>query len=276
MFKNLKFLPLVLIFAFSLIVPNLVVADDPPADEGIPQVKGDTVTTKSGLKYIVVKTGEGKKAEDGDIVTVNYTGWLTDGKKFDSSLDRNQPFPVTLGNHQVIAGWEEGLTGMAKGGERILIIPPDLAYGERAVGPIPANATLVFQVDVLDVSPPRKPPIYDEKDVKTTKSGLKYVVLEEGKGAKPEKGQTVQVDYTGWLLDGKMFDSSLDRGQPFEFVLGAGRVIKGWDEGVAMMNVGSKYLLIIPPDLAYGARGAGGVIPPNATLLFEVNLLGVK
>ncbi len=276
MLKNLKFLPLVLIFAFSLIVPNLAVGDDPPADEGIPQVKGDTLTTKSGLKYIVVKTGEGKKAEDGDIVTVNYTGWLTDGKKFDSSLDRNQPFPVTLGNHQVIAGWEEGLTGMAKGGERILIIPPDLAYGERAVGPIPANSTLIFQVDVLDVSPPRKPPIYDEKNVKTTKSGLKYVVLEEGKGAKPEKGQTVQVQYTGWLLDGKMFDSSLDRGQPFEFVLGAGRVIKGWDEGVAMMNVGSKYLLIIPPDLAYGARGAGGVIPPNATLLFEVNLLGVK
>lgn len=279
MFRKLFFLSLVLIFSSILILPTLAYADQPAkveAAEGIPQVPGDTITTKSGLKYIDVKTGEGKKAESGDVVTVNYTGWLTDGKKFDSSLDRNQPFKVTLGNHAVIAGWDEGLLGMSKGAERVLIIPPDLGYGNRAVGPIPANSALVFKIDVLDVSPPRKPPLYDEKDVKTTSSGLKYVILKEGTGAKPENGQTVTVNYTGWLMDGKMFDSSLDRGQPFEFVLGAGRVIKGWDEGVGMMKTGSEYLLIIPPDLAYGPRGAGGVIPPNATLLFQVNLLGVK
>jgi FKBP-type peptidyl-prolyl cis-trans isomerase len=114
----------------------------------------------------------------------------------------------------------------------------------------------------------------DEKIV-TTPSGLKYVDLVEGTGAEALKGQRVKVHYTGWLKDGKKFDSSVDRGDPFEFPLGAGRVIKGWDEGVAGMKVGGKRKLVIPPSLGYGERGAGGVIPPNAELTFEVELLGI-
>ena len=109
----------------------------------------------------------------------------------------------------------------------------------------------------------------------TTSSGLQYIDLIVGTGATPQAGQTVTVHYTGWLENGKKFDSSLDRGQPFSFPLGAGRVIKGWDEGVQGMKVGGKRKLIIPSNLGYGARGAGGVIPPNATLIFEVQLLGV-
>ena len=110
----------------------------------------------------------------------------------------------------------------------------------------------------------------------TTPSGLKYTEVKEGTGAQPQAGQTAVVHYTGWLLDGTKFDSSKDRGQPFSFPLGQGRVIKGWDEGVASMKVGGVRRLTIPPDLGYGARGAGGVIPPNATLTFEVELLDVK
>ena len=109
----------------------------------------------------------------------------------------------------------------------------------------------------------------------TTDSGLKYEILKEGDGAVAKAGDKVKVHYTGWLTDGKKFDSSVDRGQPFQFNLGAGQVIKGWDEGVAGMKVGEKRKLTIPPDLGYGARGAGGVIPPNATLIFEVELLGI-
>lgn len=107
-------------------------------------------------------------------------------------------------------------------------------------------------------------------------SGLKYVDLQAGDGASPSKGQRVSVHYVGKLTDGTVFDSSRDRGRPFEFNIGVGQVIKGWDEGVSTMKVGGTRQLLIPPELGYGSRGAGGVIPPDATLDFEVELLGVK
>jgi peptidylprolyl isomerase len=110
----------------------------------------------------------------------------------------------------------------------------------------------------------------------TTSSGLKYQDLVVGKGPVPKSGSQVMVDYTGWLTDGTKFDSSVDRGQPFSFRLGRGEVIKGWDEGVATMHVGGKRKLTIPPELAYGSRGAGNVVPPNATLIFDVELLGFQ
>jgi FKBP-type peptidyl-prolyl cis-trans isomerase len=110
----------------------------------------------------------------------------------------------------------------------------------------------------------------------TTSSGLKYVDQVVGAGDVAVAGKTASVHYTGWLENGKKFDSSVDRGQPFSFPLGAGRVIKGWDEGVQGMKVGGKRKLTIPSDLGYGSRGAGGVIPANATLIFDVELLGVR
>ncbi len=113
-----------------------------------------------------------------------------------------------------------------------------------------------------------------------TPSGLRYEDTVVGTGASPKTGQTCVMHYTGWLwvsdARGKKFDSSVDRGQPFEFQIGRGMVIKGWDEGVATMKVGGKRTLLIPPDLGYGSRGAGGDIPPNATLVFDVELLGLK
>jgi len=119
---------------------------------------------------------------------------------------------------------------------------------------------------------------YGEKIMaeKTTDSGLKYEELVEGDGSVAENGQQVTVHYTGWLTDGSKFDSSVDRNQPFEFSLGRGMVIRGWDEGVAGMKIGEKRKLTIPPHLGYGAQGAGGVIPPNSTLVFEVELLGIR
>ena len=114
----------------------------------------------------------------------------------------------------------------------------------------------------------------------TTSSGLEIIDTQVGTGASPKPGQICVMHYTGWLYEngqkGKKFDSSVDRNEPFEFKIGVGQVIRGWDEGVATMKVGGKRTLIIPPDLGYGARGAGGVIPPNATLIFDVDLLAVK
>ena len=106
--------------------------------------------------------------------------------------------------------------------------------------------------------------------------GRIYIILKEGSGEKPQSGQTVSVHYAGYLVNGLKFDSSYDRKKPIEFPIGTGRVIKGWDEGIMLLNVGSKAKLIIPPELGYGPRGAGGVIPPNATLIFEVELVEIK
>jgi len=113
-------------------------------------------------------------------------------------------------------------------------------------------------------------------NLQTTASGLQYTIDTPGTGALPQPGQTVAVHYTGWLTDGTKFDSSRDRGAPIEFPLGQGRVIKGWDEGIGLMKVGEKRTLVIPPALGYGSRGAGGVIPPNATLVFKVELMSAR
>ncbi len=132
---------------------------------------------------------------------------------------------------------------------------------------------LIASKDTMSESSPFKG---RSTEVITTDSGLKYKELQEGTGATPQKGQTVVVHYTGTLEDGTKFDSSRDRNQPFSFKLGAGEVIKGWDEGLSTMKVGERRQLIIPPELGYGARGAGGIIPPNAILIFDVELLRIS
>lgn len=114
------------------------------------------------------------------------------------------------------------------------------------------------------------------QDTVTTPSGLKYIIIEQGTGEKAQNNKAVEVHYTGYLLDGKVFDSSRDRNEPIEFILGNKKVIAGWDEGIALMSIGDKYRLIIPPELAYGSKGAGNVIPPNATLIFDTELISVS
>ena len=152
--------------------------------------------------------------------------------------------------------------------------------------PTPGSAgTVSTQVAAVPCPPappvppdiPNVPPAPADAKPVTTPSGLQYIDITPGTGATAASGQTASVNYTGWLLNGTKFDSSADHGgQPFSFPLGGGQVIKGWDEGVAGMHVGGKRRLIVPPDLAYGSKGAGGVIPPCSTLIFDVDLLGAK
>jgi peptidylprolyl isomerase len=258
-------------------------AVDEPAVESLDQTPsaapGTIQNLPSGLQYIEFEKGQGPAPQVGQVVSVHYRGTLEDGTEFDNSFTRGQPIDFPLGVGFVIPGWDEGIALMNVGGKARLIIPPELAYGEQgAGGVIPPNATLTFDVELVEMLPgsPESPTSVDDAGYVTTPSGLKYHDFVVGDGPVVQAGQQVIVHYTGWLLDGTKFDSSLDRGQPFVFVLGAGQVIAGWDEGLSTMRIGGKRQLLIPPELAYGPQGAGGVIPPDATLIFEVELLGTE
>ncbi|PND37108.1 peptidylprolyl isomerase [Paucibacter aquatile] len=243
-------------------------------------------TTPSGLQFEDTVVGEGAVAKSGHDVTVHYTGWLyskdadgnwVKGAKFDSSKDRRDPFKFELDGGMVIRGWDEGVQGMKIGGTRVLVIPPELGYGARgAGGVIPPNATLMFEVELLALAGGEEA---ISLNLTALPSGLQFEDTVVGDGAEAKAGQRVTVHYTGWLYKngnkGKKFDSSKDRGDPFRFHLAGGEVIRGWDEGVQGMKIGGTRMLVIPAELGYGARGAGGVIPPNATLLFQVELLAV-
>jgi peptidylprolyl isomerase len=253
-----------------------------PLPEGFAEVAEDSyTTTESGLQYFDMVVGTGETPADRRVVKVEYSGFLEDGTMFDSSFKRPEGFSFVLGASQVIKGWDEGLASMQVGGKRQLKIPGDLAYGARGKPPrIPPNATLIFDIELLEISAPRivpsAPQTVADADYTTTESGLKFYDFVVGDGLSPKNGQRVKIDYSGWFMDGKMFDSSFKRATAIEFPLGKGRVIKGWDEGISTMKVGGKRQLRIPADLAYGERGRPPVIPPNSELIFEVELLGSR
>ncbi len=215
-------------------------------------------TTASGLKYDDLVVGTGAVPGPTDYVTIQYTGTLDNGTVFDASRQHGGPVEFPL--DQVIPGFTEGVGTMKIGGTRLLVIPPSLAYGSQANGPIPANSTLTFIVELISVRPAPQVKIED---------------LVVGTGAEAKVGSTLTVNYTGTLENGTVFDSSYGKA-PFDFPLGAGQVIPGWDTGLVGMKVGGHRRLTIPPELGYGAQGAGTSIPPNATLIFEVELVAVK
>jgi len=238
--------------------------------------KNKMITTDSGLQYEVMTMGTGEKPEATDKVEVHYHGTLLDGTIFDSSVERGKT--ITFGLNQVIKGWTEGLQLMPIGSKFKFTIIPELAYGDRDMGPkLPPNSTLIFEVELFDI---KKPFVDTDFTIPTQEitleSGLRYLEHIAGDGEITKVGNTVSVHYSGFLANGTKFDSSHDRGQPFSFTLGDYRVIKGWEEGLLNMRKGAKRTLIIPPALGYGEKGAGSVIPPNATLMFEVELVDFK
>lgn len=279
---KLSTLPILSVLLFVL-APAALAQDTPPAKPTAPKepVRSSIedlkeVKTESGLRYWDVKVGDGESPSDPKArVTVHYSGWLTDGTLFDSSVKRGKPSEFRLDG--VIKGWTEGLMSMKVGGIRQLLIPPELAYGKRAKSNIPADSTLIFDVELIDVKnpppPPKQTPVDDITPV-TTESGLKYWDIKVGDGDSPQSTSTVTVHYSGWFTDGKLFDSSVQPGLPATFRLNG--VIKGWTEGVGSMKVGGKRRLEIPYQLAYGEAGKPPTIPPKATLIFEIELISFR
>jgi peptidylprolyl isomerase len=242
--------------------------------------KKDTVTTASGLRYVIKKSNpNGQLASIGDVVYVHYVGTLTNGIKFDSSRDRNKPFSFALGKGSVIKGWDEAFAILRKGEVATIILPPSLGYGSRNMGTIPPNSTLIFEVELMDIQKKLDYKPYDGtgKDTITTASGLKYIVIDPGvNNVKVRADQNLSVYYAGYLTDGSMFDSNFDGFTPFDLKISDASVITGWLEMLSLMNKGMKVRAILPPNLAYGSSGVGGVIPPNATLIFDIFLFDVK
>lgn len=233
--------------------------------------------------------GDGATVEEGATVEVQYVGLLTDGTQFDASWD-NGGVPISFGLDQVIEGWGTGLVGMKEGGRRVLVIPPELAYGDTPPGgDIPPGATLVFVVDLVSVTNPAPKgvtvtDVSDDLDAEPTfelepaaEAPTEIVTTDvvEGDGAEVTGADdTVEVQYVGVLTDGTEFDSSWARGESATFPLS--NVIPGWSEGLVGMKEGGRRVLVVPSDKGYGPTGTpDGSIPPDSTLVFIVDLLSV-
>lgn len=247
----------------------------------------DYKSTDSGIYYKIEKPGTGGHPVGNSVVNTHYKGYRLDGKVFDSSYERGEPIEFPLGN--VIKGWQEAIPMLQKGGKGTFIIPSGIAYGAQGAGAdIPPNTVLIFDVELLDhynaADKAKRQAERDENIIldhlsdyqlrtSRTASGIHYVIEKEGSGISPTAADIVKVHYRGTLLNGKQFDSSIDRGEPITFPLN--RVIKGWQESVPLLKEGGKGTFFIPSGLAYGERGAGADILPNSVLKFEVELIKV-
>jgi len=246
--------------------------------------KAEVFSATNGLRHIITKPGSGDMPEKGDKLTVNLLLKLADGKVVDDTRKNGRPLKgLPVGSPMRLKGLEQGLKGMKNGEQRTVVVPHELGFGAAGAGPeIPPYSTLIFELEIMDVQSDKKQingiisklkKDYPKSELIATKTGLQYVVTKAGGGAKAGKGKKIKAHYTGKLLDGTEFDSSVKRGMPFEFVVGTGQVIKGWDEALSDMKKGEKRTLIIPSELAYGERGSPPKIPPSSTLVFEVELV---
>ncbi len=249
----------------------------------------------------VLQAGDGPTVAKGDLVAVNYLGvtWAN-GKEFDNSYDRGQPFAFPVGAGQVIAGWDKGLVGQKVGSRVLLEIPPSEAYGDQDQNGIPGKSTLVFAVDLVKSYPPNSPPGASSTPAQgvfpavkadaTTPAQISITpgamppppatsqakVLVAGDGPAVKQGQMLYARYTGVLYEtGKKFDDSFSHGGMTPFQIGAGRVIPGWDKTLVGQKIGSRVLLVIPPADAYGDQGQSG-IPPKSTLVFVVDIVAAS
>lgn len=255
----------------------------------------EVITLKSGLQYLDDSLGTGREAKADNLVSIHFKGWMvpkdtaselfsdwtTDQSKGMLSLGdskmRNQPVKFILNSGSFIKGTDEGIVGMKTGGIRTIIIPSKLAYGEAGIGFIPPNTDLKVVVELLEVKDKVVAEMWkvDSTLFKSTPSGLKYAIISQGNGPAIELNKTVTIHYSGYLLNGTIFDSSVERDEPIMFVVGQGQVMPGWDEGMQLLKKGDKARFIIPPQLGYGEMQLEK-IPANSTLIFDTEVIDVK
>jgi FKBP-type peptidyl-prolyl cis-trans isomerase len=269
------------------------------------------VATDYGLHYQIEKEGKGAKPKVGDYVALRFKGKLLDGTVFEAS-EAGEDFIFQVGYRQVIRGWDLGLREFPVGSTGKLFIPPNLGYGTTGAGElVPPNTPLIFEIELLKILTEEEYNEYmaaleakeqaafeaqietqfiqDKKLIqnyvldkrlrtKRTRSGLSYAITKKGKGATAKKGDELSVSYKGYLLDGKPFDASKAK-ETYKVLLGLGKVIKGWDEGLTFFTEGSEGILLIPSKLAYGPRGIyekNVAIPPNSVLVFDIKVEKIK
>ncbi len=234
--------------------------------------------TESGLKYEILEPGEGETPNPGDKVAVHYIGALANDTIFDNSYESGEPLIFDYDVGQVIKGWDEGIGLLKPGGKAVLVVPPKLGYGSSSVMGIPPNSTLFFKIELIDVMENKdfKPFETKGKDTLSTASGLQYIVVDSGLGEQSDTASWAYFHYTGYLPSGKIFDASFLRGDPVRINPGKGEVIPAWDEALQLMRVGSKFHIIVPPELAYGDAGLQGVVPSGTQLRFDLELMHVS
>jgi FKBP-type peptidyl-prolyl cis-trans isomerase len=282
----------------KIIIACLLFASFAQAQKAVKYSKSKT----TGLSYVMHKSNKGPKLKLEDVVTLNLK-YITskDSLVFDS-WKMGKPIQLKIAKASFKGDLMDGLTLLTVGDSASFLINADSLFTKTFGAPRPAfidsSSFLNFTVKIISTTTDaalkaeelkaEKENAMKENEViakyiadkqitpSKSSSGLMYIITEPGSGEQAQAGKTVKVHYTGRLLDGTKFDSSLDRNDPIEFKLGQGMVIKGWDEGLALLKVGGKALLIIPSNLAYGSRGAGGVIPPFSPLTFEVELVSVQ
>lgn len=237
----------------------------------------DWSSTDTGVEYYDDAAGTEPKVEEGARVVVHYVGMLADGTVFDSSVDRGTPFEFKIGEHRVIRGWEDGLVGAGPGSKRRLVIPPDQGYGDRAGGPIPPGSTLYFDVQVLEVYPPRKPPAAPKSvdpGAFKKRQGVPMVELAKGKGNKPTKGERVCVDWTAWS-GGQLLEHTLDTDRCRWFRYEEGKVVDGLFLGIKTLREGGIRQIRVPAELATAPNRPEGAAP-GEPILYEVQLVEAR
>ncbi|MFI5387274.1 MAG: FKBP-type peptidyl-prolyl cis-trans isomerase [Fimbriimonadales bacterium] len=233
----------------------------------------DRAGDKQELEQTIVKPGSGAAVVEGDMIDVHYLGTFLNGVKFDSSYDRKKPLQILAGHARLIKGFSQGLEGIKEGEKRRLVIPPSLGYGNSDRGPIPGRSTLVFEIEVVKVTPKAEV----AKQIEAIRKKLSIQELAPGTGPGIKNGDTASIHVSLTVAGGKTLFNTRDRGQPESYPVGAGQLGQGFDAALVGMKTGQKRKITVPPDLAFGAEGAGnGSIPPNATIVFEVEVVKIN